>query len=71
MAVLDRRLSDAPYLAGAEYTIADIATWPWVKNAANYGQNMDNYPHVARWIKTIYERPAVKRGLKALEKAAA
>jgi glutathione S-transferase len=32
---------------------------------------MENYPHVARWIKTIYERPAVKRGLKALEKAAA
>jgi GST-like protein len=71
MAVLDRRLDQAPYLAGAEYTIADIATWPWVKNAANYGQNMENYPHVARWIKAIYERPAVKRGLKALEKAAA
>jgi GST-like protein len=71
MAVLDRRLNEAPYLAGAEYTIADIATWPWVKNAANYGQNMENYPHVARWIKAIYERPAVKRGLKALEKAAA
>jgi GST-like protein len=71
MAVLDRRLTQAPYLAGDEYTIADIATWPWVKNAANYGQNMENYPHVARWIKVIYERPAVKRGMKALEKAAA
>jgi GST-like protein len=69
MGVLDRRLGAVPYLAGAEYTIADIATWTWVKNAANYGQNMENYPHVTRWIKAIYERPAVKRGLKALDKA--
>jgi GST-like protein len=69
LGVLDRRLGEAEYLAGSEYTIADIATWPWVKNAPSQGQNMENYPNVTRWIKAIYERPGVKRGLKALEKA--
>ncbi|HVO03680.1 MAG TPA: glutathione S-transferase N-terminal domain-containing protein [Candidatus Cybelea sp.] len=71
LGVLDRRLWDATYLAGEEYTIADIATWPWVRNAASYGQNMENYPNVQRWITAIGERPAVRRGLKALSKAAA
>jgi GST-like protein len=69
LAVMDRRLGAADYLAGAEYSIADIASWPWVRNAHSYGQNMENYPNVKRWIAAIAERPAVKRGLKALDKA--
>ncbi|HEY4163757.1 MAG TPA: glutathione S-transferase N-terminal domain-containing protein [Dongiaceae bacterium] len=66
--VMERRLGDAKYLAGPEYTIADIAAWPWMRNAHSYGQNMDEYPNVMRWIGEIAQRPAVRRGLKALEK---
>jgi GSH-dependent disulfide-bond oxidoreductase len=69
LGVVDRRLSAAPYLAGEEYTIADIASWPWIRNSHSYGQNMENFPNVQRWIASIAGRPGVKRGLKALEKA--
>jgi GST-like protein len=71
LGVIDKRLWEHAYLAGAEYTIADIATWPWVRNSHSFGFNMDNYPNVQRWVGAIAERPAVRRGLKALEKAAA
>jgi GST-like protein len=69
LAVLERRLGAEKYLAGAEYTIADIASWPWVRNSNSHGQNMDEFPNVNRWIAEIAQRPAVRRGLKALEKA--
>jgi GST-like protein len=71
LGVLDKRLFEQPYLAGPEYTIADIASWTWVRNSHSFGFNMENYPNVQRWVSTIAERPAVRRGLKALEKAAA
>jgi GST-like protein len=71
LGVMDKRLFEQPYLAGAEYTIADIAAWTWVRNSHSFGFNMENYPNVQRWVSTIAERPAVRRGLKALEKAAA
>jgi GST-like protein len=71
LGVMDKRLAAQPYLAGAEYTIADIASWPWVRNSHSFGFNMENFPNVQRWVGTIAERPAVRRGLKALEKAAA
>lgn len=67
--VMERRLGEAPYLAGPDYSIADIASWPWVRNAHSYGLNMDEYPNVTRWIAEIAQRPAVRKGLKALEKA--
>jgi GST-like protein len=69
ISVLERRLGAEKYLAGAEYTIADIASWPWVRNSNSHGQNMDEFPNVSRWIAEIGQRPAVRRGLKALEKA--
>ncbi|MEO9132068.1 MAG: glutathione-dependent disulfide-bond oxidoreductase [Sphingomonas sp.] len=68
--VLDRRLAESEYLAGPEYTIADIATWPWYgslakgfayNDAAEFLQ-MQEYKNVQRWVDTIAERPAVKRG---------
>ncbi|HRI70617.1 MAG TPA: glutathione S-transferase N-terminal domain-containing protein [Polyangium sp.] len=59
--VLDRRLSDREYLAG-EYSIADIAAWPWVVPAKVQGQNLDDFPHVKRWFAAITARPAVERG---------
>ena len=67
--VLDRRLAEVPYLAGADYSIADIAVWPWygalalgqLYNAAEFLQVQD-YRHVQRWAQAIAERPAVRRG---------
>ncbi|MFT4103861.1 MAG: glutathione-dependent disulfide-bond oxidoreductase [Burkholderiaceae bacterium] len=67
--VLDRRLAESPYLAGDEYTIADIAVWPWY-GAAVKGQIYDageflqvhEYKNVIRWADRIAERPAVRRG---------
>ena len=67
--VLDRRLSETPYLAGEEYTIADIAVWSWygqlvrgkLYSAAEF-LAVDEYTHVQRWAETIAQRPAVIRG---------
>ena len=69
MDVLDRRLAEARYLAGAEYTLADIAVWPWYGALAkgllyNSGEflQVNEYTHVRRWTDEIAQRPAVKRG---------
>ncbi|MFO1192469.1 MAG: glutathione-dependent disulfide-bond oxidoreductase [Rhodoferax sp.] len=69
--VLDRRLAEQPYLAGAEYTIADIAVWPWYGQLAKgqiYGAGeflqVQQYTHVQRWADLITQRPAVQRGRK-------
>ncbi len=67
--VLDRRLALSPYLAGDDYTIADIAVWPWygalvkgvLYGAAEFLQ-VQSYTHVQRWAGEIAERPAVRRG---------
>jgi GST-like protein len=67
--VLDRRLANNEYLGGAQYTIADIAVWPWygalvkgqVYEAGEFLQ-VAEYKHVQRWTDAIAERPAVKRG---------
>ena len=67
--VLDRRLAEVEYLAGQEYTIADIITWPWYGAMAKgllYGGGeflaVDQYKNVIRWADQIAKRPAVKRG---------
>jgi GST-like protein len=67
--VLDRRLAESPYLAGSEYTIADIAVWPWygalvkgkVYNAGEF-LAVHEYKNVLRWTDQVAARPAVKRG---------
>jgi GST-like protein len=59
--VLDRRLGEAPYLAG-DYGIADIATWPWVTLHGWAGVELDGLDHLQRWVKQVGERPAVQRG---------
>lgn len=64
--VMDRRLGEAAWLAGSEYTIADIATWPWLRSAETQGVNMADYPNVKRWFDAIDERPAVQSGLEVL-----
>ncbi len=64
--VLDQRLGESAYLAGAEYSIADIATFPWVRNPARRGIDLADYPHVRRWHDAIAARPAVMRGVEVL-----
>jgi GSH-dependent disulfide-bond oxidoreductase len=59
--VLDRRLADHEYLAG-EYSIADIATWPWVTLHGWAGVDVEDLPHLRRWIETVGARPAVVKG---------
>jgi GST-like protein len=57
LGVLDRRLADHPFLAGGFYSVADMATYPWVRAVAAAGM-IDGTPHVARWVETIGVRPA-------------
>ncbi len=64
--VLDQRLGESEYLAGADYSIADIATFPWVRNPARRGIDLADYPHVRRWHDAIAARPAVMRGVEVL-----
>jgi GST-like protein len=60
--VLDQRLQGSAYLAGSEYTIADIAAYPWVARYEWQKIDLADYPGVQRWYATISERPAVQRG---------
>jgi GST-like protein len=61
--VIDRQLSEHAYLAGDSYTIADIATFPWLRSWKNQGIDWADFPHAKRWFDEIAERPAVKRGV--------
>ena len=60
--VLDKRLSGNEYMAGSDYSIADIATWPWVARYGWQGVDLKAYENVHRWYLTIAARDAVKRG---------
>jgi GSH-dependent disulfide-bond oxidoreductase len=62
--VLDRRLGEAAYLAGGEYTIADVATYPWVARYEWHKTDLAQFPNVKRWFDAISQRPAVQRGMK-------
>ena len=60
---LDARLSKSKYLAGPEYTIADIATWPWTRGYKWSGVDIDGLENLQRWSQTMYDRPACIRGI--------
>jgi GST-like protein len=60
-AVLDRRLAEAEFLAG-DYSIADIATWPWISRFEWQEIDLNEFPNVLRWYRAIAERPAVQKG---------
>ncbi|HET8700526.1 MAG TPA: glutathione binding-like protein [Nitrococcus sp.] len=64
--VLDARLGEGAYLAGPEYSIADIAAFPWIRPYERQGQDLAEHPNLKRWFDAIASRPAVKRGLTAL-----
>ena len=69
--VLEKRLSESAYLAGAEYSIADIATFPWIRNPDRRGIDLAEFPAVKRWHDAIAARPAVQRGVAVLADRAA
>ena len=64
--VIDKRLSQSPFLGGREYSIADIATFPWLRSWENQGVTLSDYPHLEKWFNAIAARPAVQRGVKVL-----
>ena len=64
--VLDKRLSQTRYLAGRDYTIADMAVFPWLRTWERQGVQMGDYPAVEEWFNAIAARPAVQRGIQVL-----
>ncbi|HIF60423.1 MAG TPA: glutathione S-transferase family protein [Rhodospirillales bacterium] len=64
--VMDKQLANTEYLAGDEYTIADIATHPWAQGFERRGVDENDYPNVKKWVELIHDRPAVKRGFEVL-----
>jgi len=64
--VLDRRLADEQFVAGDDYSVADIAIFPWMRNADQRGVDLAQYRNVERWFNKINSRPAVQRALKVL-----
>jgi GST-like protein len=64
--VLDKRLSESEYLAGRDYSMADIITFPWIRNPDRRGIDLADYPNVKRWHDAIAARPAVQRGVAVL-----
>ncbi|MBB2960820.1 glutathione S-transferase N-terminal domain-containing protein [Methylobacterium sp. R2-1] len=58
--VLDRRLADRAFVAGADYTIADMAAYPWIVPWEKQGQRLDDHPNLKRWFEAIAERSATK-----------
>lgn len=67
--VMDTQLGKSAYLAGSEYTIADIAAFPWTRSWQNQGVDLSDYPNVKRWHEAIAARPAVQRGVEVLASA--
>jgi GST-like protein len=66
-AVLNKRLADREFVAG-DYSIADMAIYPWIVPHSRQGQNLDDFPHLKRWFGAIRERPATKRAYALVEK---
>jgi len=64
--VIDRRLGESEYLAGSEYSIADMATYPWLRPYKWQGQDIAEFPNLQRWYSAVRERPAVQRGIAVL-----
>src|SRR6185312_5608586 len=67
--VMDKQLGQSAYLAGNDYTIADIAAFPWTRSWQNQGIDLADFPNVERWHEAIAARPAVQRGVEVLASA--
>jgi GST-like protein len=64
--VIDKRLGESRYLAGEDYSVADIATFPWLRPHKRQGQDLSDFLNVKRWFDEIAQRPAVQRGIEVL-----
>jgi GSH-dependent disulfide-bond oxidoreductase len=64
--VIDKRLARSRFIGGPEYSIADIATFPWLRSWETQGIVLDDYPHLKKWFDQVAARPAVQRGVKVL-----
>ena len=64
--VMNRRLAKSTYIGGPEYSIADIAIFPWLRSWKNQGISWDDFPHLKGWFDELAARPAVKRGVEVL-----
>jgi GST-like protein len=64
--VLEKRLAETEYLAGRDYSMADIITFPWIRNPDRRGIDLADYPNLRRWHDAIAARPAVQRGVAVL-----
>ncbi len=64
--VMNKRLAKSRYIAGADYSIADIAIFPWLRSWKNQGIDWNDYPHLKGWFDEIEARPAVQRGVQVL-----
>ena len=65
--VMERRLAGNEWLGGADYSIADMACWPWARPSRRQGVDKADFPHVKRWFEAISARPAVQAGMRLLE----
>jgi GST-like protein len=63
--VVNKRLSDHEYIAG-DYSIADMAIYPWLQPWERQGQNLEDFPHIKRWFSLLGARPAVQKGMQVL-----
>ncbi|MEW5505326.1 glutathione S-transferase N-terminal domain-containing protein [Pseudomonas antarctica] len=66
--VLDRRLADRPFVAGDDYSIADMAIYPWIVSHKWQSQRLEDFPHVQRWFNSIKQRPATVRAYELVQK---
>ena len=66
--VLDRRLADRPFVAGDDYSIADMASYPWIVPHERQKQDLNDFPHLRRWFEGIRERPATRRAYDVAER---
>ncbi len=67
--VIDRRLGESAWLAGDDYTIVDMATFPWLRSYERQGQDLNDFPNLKKWYETIEARPAVQRGVEVLSES--
>ncbi|WLH86180.1 glutathione S-transferase N-terminal domain-containing protein [Pseudomonas sp. FP2338] len=66
--VLDRRLADRAFVAGEDYSIADMAIYPWIVSHKWQSQRLEDFPHVQRWFTSIKDRPATVRAYELVQK---
>ena len=64
--VLDRQLAKHKHVAGAQYSIADMAIWPWARSHKNHRIDLAEFPHVGEWFERVGKRPAVQRAVQVL-----